>query len=59
MENGRPRLLNGLEGKLTSSKWAKLAKCSQDTVLRDIEDIIMKNVLTNEAAVAVALRILW
>ena len=31
------RLLNGFEGKLTSSKWAKISKCSQDTALRDIE----------------------
>ena len=38
------RLLNGFEGKLTSSKWAKLAKCSQDTALRDIEDLIKKKV---------------
>lgn len=30
------RLLDGFEGKLTSSKYAKLAKCSQDTALRDI-----------------------
>ena len=30
------RLLDGFEGKLTTSKWAKLAKCSQDTALRDI-----------------------
>jgi Fic family protein len=38
-------LLNGFEGKLTSSKWAKLAKCSHDTALRDIEDLIKKGVL--------------
>lgn len=44
------RLLNGFEGKLTSSKWAKLAKCSQDTALRDIEDLIRKNVLLKDAA---------
>jgi Fic family protein len=44
------RLLNGFEGKLTSSKWAKLAKCSQDTALRDIEDLIRKRVLVKEAA---------
>jgi Fic family protein len=43
-------LLNGLEGKLTSSKWAKLAKCSQDTALRDIEDLVRKRVLTKDAA---------
>ncbi|MFI3157484.1 MAG: Fic family protein [Methylococcaceae bacterium] len=30
------RLLDGFEGKLTTSKWAKLAKCSQDTAYRDI-----------------------
>jgi Fic family protein len=30
------RLLDGFEGKLTTSKWAKLGKCSQDTALRDI-----------------------
>lgn len=43
------RLLNGFEGKLTSSKWAKLAKCSQDTALRDIEDLIRKNVLVKDS----------
>lgn len=44
------RLLNGFEGKLTSSKWAKLEKCSQDTALRDIEDLINKSVLTKDSA---------
>jgi Fic family protein len=44
------RLLNGFEGKLTSSKWAKLAECSQDTALRDIEDLIRKKVLVKDAA---------
>jgi Fic family protein len=44
------RLLNGFEGKLTSSKWAKLAKCSQDTALRDIEDLINKGVLVKDRA---------
>jgi len=44
------RLLNGFEGKLTSSKWAKLEKCSQDTALRDIEDLIRKGVLRKESA---------
>jgi Fic family protein len=39
------RLLNGFEGKLNSSKWAKLAKCSHDTALRDIEDLIRKKIL--------------
>jgi Fic family protein len=44
------RLLNGFEGKLTSSKWAKLAKCSQDTALRDIGDLVRKKVLVKDSA---------
>ena len=44
------RLLNGFEGKLTSSKWAKLEKCSQDTALRDIEDLVKKEILKKDAA---------
>ena len=36
------RLLEGFDGKLTSSKWAKLAKCSTDTALRDIDDLVQK-----------------
>ena len=44
------RLLNGFEGNLTSSKWAKIEECSQDTALRDIEDLIKKGVLTKDAA---------
>lgn len=44
------RLLNGFEGKLTSSKWVKLEKCSQDTALRDIEDLLRKRVLTKDSA---------
>ena len=43
-------LLNGLEGKLTSSKWAKIAQCSQDTALRDIEDLVRKGVLAKDSA---------
>src|SRR5262249_10864249 len=39
------RLLDGFEGKLTSSKWAKLEKCSQDTASRDIDDLIKRGVL--------------
>ena len=34
------RLLDGFEGKMTSSKWAKIAKCSQDTANRDIAALI-------------------
>lgn len=44
------KLLDGFHGKLTSSKWAKIAKCSADTALRDIQDLINKGVLEKEAA---------
>ncbi len=44
------RLLNGFEGKLTSSKWAKIVKCSQDTALRDIDDLIHRGILVKEPA---------
>lgn len=43
-------LLDGFEGKLTSSKWAKIAKCSQDTAIRDIQDLVERGVLVKEAA---------
>ena len=39
------RVLDGFEGKLTTSKWAKLAKCSQDTAYRDILVLIEMGVL--------------
>lgn len=53
--NGRQRLmlnrlLEGFEGKLTSSKWAAIAHCSQDTALRDILDLTARGVLVREAA---------
>ena len=35
-------------GALTSSKWAKIAKCSSDTALRDIQDLIQKGLLQKE-----------
>jgi Fic family protein len=44
------RLLDGFDGKLTSSKWAKIAKCSKDTAIRDINDLIDKNILQKELA---------
>ena len=43
------RLLDGFEGKLTSSKWAKLAKCSQDTALRDILELVERSILVRDA----------
>jgi Fic family protein len=42
------RLLDGFEGKLTSSKWAKIAKCSQDTAHRDITDLIERGALQKD-----------
>ena len=44
------RMLDGFEGKLTSSKWAILAKCSQDTALRDIDDLLRRQILVKEEA---------
>jgi Fic family protein len=42
------RLFDGFEGKLKSSKWAKIAKCSSDTALRDIKDLMEKGILKQE-----------
>ena len=42
-------LIDGFKGKLTSTKWAALAKCSQDTAQRDIQDLIGKGVLLRDA----------
>lgn len=39
------KLLDGFDGKLTTSKWAAIAKCSQDTALRDISDLLTRGVL--------------
>lgn len=43
-------LIDGFEGKLTTSKWATLAKCSQDTALRDIQQLVVRGVLVRDAA---------
>jgi Fic family protein len=42
------KLFDGFDGKLSSSKWAKITKCSSDTALRDIQDLIQKNILLKE-----------
>ncbi|NOX43521.1 MAG: Fic family protein [Gammaproteobacteria bacterium] len=42
------RLLDGFEGKLTTSKWANLVKCSQDTAYRDILDLIDRGALQKD-----------
>lgn len=51
--NGRQKkmlnkLMDNFEGNLTSSKWAKMAKCSPDTALRDIQDLMTKEILEKE-----------
>jgi len=45
------RLLDGgFEGRLTSSKWAKMGKCSGDTALRDITDLLDRGILIKDSA---------
>ncbi len=39
------KLFDGLEGKLQTSKWAKITKTSTDTALRDIKDLVSKGIL--------------
>ena len=49
------KLLDGIEGKLTTSKWAKMAKCSQDTAYRDILELVQRGALQKEAGGGVAM----
>jgi Fic family protein len=42
------KLLDGFEGKLTTSKWAKIGKCSHDTALRDIQQLMDQGILVKE-----------
>jgi len=44
------KLLDGFEGKLTTSKWAKISRCSHDTSLRDIQELINYGILMKESA---------
>ena len=44
------KLFEGFEEKLTSSKWARIAKCSQDTAHRDILDLVERGVLVKDPA---------
>jgi Fic family protein len=44
------RLLDGFEGKMTSSKWAIITKASQDTASRDINDLVARNILRKDEA---------
>ena len=42
-------LLDGLEGKLTTSRWARITKCSPDTALRDITDLMDRGILVRSS----------
>lgn len=42
------KLLEGFEGKLRTSKWAKITKCSRDTALRDIKELVEYGILKQE-----------
>ena len=42
------KMLDGFDGKLTTSKWARLAKCSQDTAYRDILDLLERGALRKD-----------
>lgn len=44
------KLLDGFEGKMTSSKWAKITKSSSDTAVRDINDLVKREILMKEEA---------
>jgi len=44
------RLLDGFEGNLTTSKWAKIVKCSSDTALRDIAELVERQILVRNPA---------
>lgn len=44
------KLLDCFDGKLTSSKWAAIAKCSPDTALRDVNDLLVRGVLRKTQA---------
>lgn len=44
------KLLDGFEGKLVSSKWAKITKCSPDTALRDIQELMDMGILLKDTA---------
>ncbi len=43
------RLLDGFEGRIASSRWAKIERCSPDTALRDIADLVARGILRKDA----------
>ena len=42
-------MLDGFEGKMTSTKWAKIGKCSHDTALRDIQYLMDKDIVVKDS----------
>jgi Fic family protein len=42
------KMLDGFDGKMTTTKWAKITKCYTDTALRDIQDPILKGTLMKD-----------
>jgi Fic family protein len=44
------KMLDGIEGKMSSSKWSKMAKCSKDSAVRDINELIKLGILKKETA---------
>jgi Fic family protein len=42
-------LLDGFRGKLQTAKYAKIAKCSNDTALRDLTDLVAKGILVRDS----------
>lgn len=44
------KILDGFNGKMNSSKWAQITKCSQDTAIRDIQHLMNKKILVKEAS---------
>jgi Fic family protein len=44
------KLLDDFDGHLTSDKWAKITHCSKDTAIRDLNDLIQKNILKKDDA---------
>lgn len=52
------KLLDNFEGKLTSTKYAKIAKCSSDTALRDLQNLISQGVLVKEAELEAEVRVM-
>ena len=53
------RLLDGFEGNLTTKKWAAITKCSHDTALRDIQNLIDHGILKQDEGGGGARAIHW